>query len=392
MSVQREIDRIRSNIAAAYEAVAEKNGTLPALQDSANLAAAIASIPFSPTRIYGVAWTDPQSARLTRTDSAAAFPDPVPAVGNGAGTSPFDHCYPWSGMKKVTEGDNVLVEIPKFWVKVSQNPFSIRIADKPVEGYQVSPAHRDRGDGQGERDAVYIGRYECDAAFCSRSGQEVLGTTNFKTFREGVSALGGTYWQADYPLQLTVWFLYLVEFASWDGQAVIGQGNVSSGEKLPTGGTDTMTYHTGRPEGVDGTTPMQYRWIENLWGNVREFRDGIIFSDESVCTYQNPAQYVNDFNGAGAVLRTNKRPLADGCITEWDCDEADASFIFPSATGETGPVPDKYQYRTGVRVMNVGGYFNSGEKGGPFAVITFYAAQNIYGSLGSRLQRLPDHG
>ena len=42
--------------------------------------------------------------------------------------------------------------------------------------------------------------------------------------------------------------------------------------------------------------------------------------------------------------------------------------------------------------MNVGGYFNSGEKGGPFAVITFYAAQNIYGSLGSRLQRLPDHG
>ena len=47
MSVQREIDRIRSNIAAAYEAVAEKNGTLPALQDSANLASAIASIPLS---------------------------------------------------------------------------------------------------------------------------------------------------------------------------------------------------------------------------------------------------------------------------------------------------------------------------------------------------------
>lgn len=392
MSIQSEIARLRRGIAAAYAAVADKGGALPAVQNCENLAAAIAGIPYEPTRVYGVAWTDPAGVRLTRTDDAAAFADPVPAVGNGSGTSPFDSRYPWSGMQKVMDGDNVLVAIPKYWVKVSLDPFSVRIADKPVEGYQVSPAHRDRGDGQGERDVVYIGRYECDTAFQSRSGQTVLGTKNLLTFRNGIHALGDTYWQADYALQLTVLYLYLVEYANWDGKTVVGRGNLDSGVKLLSGSTDSMTYHTGRQEGTDGAAAVQYRWIENLWGNTREYRDGIIFSDTSISTYNAPAQFVNTFNSTGAVLRTNSRPLEEGFIKAWGQDAEDKSFIFPSDAGDGGPIPSQYRYRTGVRVLNVGGYYSSGNNGGPFALNSYYAATNIYESLGSRLMVLPSEG
>lgn len=45
MSVQSEINRIEGNIASAYTAVSGKGGTLPAAQNSANLPAAIESIP-----------------------------------------------------------------------------------------------------------------------------------------------------------------------------------------------------------------------------------------------------------------------------------------------------------------------------------------------------------
>ena len=45
MSVQSEIDRIEGNIASAYTAVSDKGGTLPTSQNSANLQAAIESIP-----------------------------------------------------------------------------------------------------------------------------------------------------------------------------------------------------------------------------------------------------------------------------------------------------------------------------------------------------------
>lgn len=47
MSIQSEINRITANIGSAYTALAEKNATVPAQQNSENLAAAILSIPSS---------------------------------------------------------------------------------------------------------------------------------------------------------------------------------------------------------------------------------------------------------------------------------------------------------------------------------------------------------
>lgn len=45
MSVQGEIDRIKGNIADAYAKIAEKGGSVPSQPSSANLAAAVESIP-----------------------------------------------------------------------------------------------------------------------------------------------------------------------------------------------------------------------------------------------------------------------------------------------------------------------------------------------------------
>lgn len=54
MSVQTQIDRIESNIAAAYTAAAAKGATMPATQNSDNLEAAISSIPSTPAADYPV--------------------------------------------------------------------------------------------------------------------------------------------------------------------------------------------------------------------------------------------------------------------------------------------------------------------------------------------------
>ena len=341
--------------------------------------------------IYSAAWDGSSTTKLTRGDDAALFTDPVPAVGNGAGSSPFDNRLPWSGMTKVTDGNNVLVKIPKYWVKVSHAPFKVQIADKATPGYQVSPAHRDRGDGVGERDVVYIGRYECDGSYMSRSGQAPKVSTPLATFRSGIHALGAEYWQADIALHLTWWFLYIVEYADWNGQTAIGQGNVSSGAKINTGATDSMTYHTGRAAGTDGQTAVQYRNIENPWGNVREWRDGIIFSDTNICTYNNPANFSDAYNGTGAVVRSNKRAASSGWIKAWGHDTNDPSFIYPSEIGgsETTFVPDYCNFHTGVRALAVGGYYGDGTYAGPFYLVGDYTPAVTYAYLGSRLQKLP---
>ena len=48
MSVQSQIDRIDANITAAYSAAADKGATMPATQNSDNLAATISSIASAP--------------------------------------------------------------------------------------------------------------------------------------------------------------------------------------------------------------------------------------------------------------------------------------------------------------------------------------------------------
>ena len=342
-------------------------------------------------RIYGVTWDGSSTTALTRTDDAALFSDPVPAVGTGSGSSPFDSCLPWSGMTKVTDGNNVLVAIPKFWVKVTHSPFKVQIADQATDGFQVSPAHRDRGDGVGERDVVYIGRYECNSSYYSKTGQAPKVSTALATFRSGIKALGTGYYQADYALQLTLFYLYLVEFADWNSQSKIGRGNVDSGAVINTGGTDSMTYHTGRASGTDGNVAIQYRYIENLWGNVLEWRDGIIFSTANMCTYNNPENFADTYNATGATVRSNTRPTSSGWIKAWGYDTTDNSFIYPSTVGgsETTYVPDYCSYYSGVRGLFVGGNYNYGTSAGLFCLYGNLAPSNTNSSLGSRLQKLP---
>lgn len=343
-------------------------------------------------QIYGAEWDGTATTRLTRTDAAALFTDPVPAVGTGTGSSPFDNIMPWSGMVRVTQDGNELVAIPKYWLKVSHAPFKVQIANGPVPGYQVSPAHRDREDGYGERDVVYIGRYECNSSYKSVSKQAPKVSANIATFRTSIHNLGAEYWQADFALQLTWWFLYIVEFADWDGQTAIGKGNVGRMAIINTGATDSMTYHTGRAAGTDGQTAVQYRNIENPWGNVREWRDGIIFSDANISTYNNPANFSNSYNGTGAVVRSNKRHTASDWIKAWGYDTNDPSFIYPSAGGgsETTFVPDYCSYITGVRALFVGGYWSYGTNAGPFCLNGSNAPTSSSASLGSRIQKLPN--
>lgn len=72
MSIQSEIDRIRGNVAGAYSAVEEMGGVIPQQQTSANLAAAVRSIPsasgtpLDPAEVY----------RATRPADWLPMPEP----------------------------------------------------------------------------------------------------------------------------------------------------------------------------------------------------------------------------------------------------------------------------------------------------------------------------
>jgi hypothetical protein len=352
------------------------------------------SVELAYVKIYGVVWDKSSKTTLTRTDDAALFTDPVPSVGGAAGSSPFDNCLPWSGMVKENRTGGVMVKIPKFWYKWTDanGTLKLQIADKAVSGFHVSPAHADRGDGKGERDYVYIGRYKCAAStYKSESGKRPQVSQTRASFRTSIHNLGSNIWQQDFAMFWTTRMLYLVEYANWDGQAAIGFncGNNSSTENMGT--TDSMTYHTGTKLSSKTTygTGVQYRWIEDPWGNVLEWCDGIYFSGSNVYCIKNPASFSDSSGGT----KTGTRPTSGGYISAWGVPTVSGFeyALYPSAVAgsETTYIADYCGYGSSGVVLYVGGYYDQGRNHGPFCLSGAYTASSADGYIGSRLQELP---
>lgn len=349
----------------------------------------------TPYNVYGVIWDGSSSTTFTRTDDAAGFKNPTPALNGVGGSSPFDNCYPWSDIEKVTVDGNAMVKIPKFWYKITKNgnSLSFKIADGPVEGFNVSPAHADRGDGKGERDYVYIGRYQCTSSnYKSVTNTAVMTNITRATARSGITSLGTGYYMQDFALYWTIRMLYLVEFADWDSQKVIGYGCGNNSSTVNTGTTDSMSYHTGTMQSTRTTygTGIQYRWIEDPWANAYEWCDGIRFSGSDVYVFNNPSEYSDTSGGT----KTGTRPTSGGYISQWSVPSVSGYdwALYPAAVSGSFAgtyVPDYCHYGSSGVVLYVGGFYDQYQDHGAFCLGGDGAASDSSGRIGARLQYLP---
>ena len=342
------------------------------------------------TKIYGISWSGGPSTAWTRTDDAAGFSDPVPALSNGNGSSPFDNCYPWNGMVKESRTGGVMVKIPKYWFKWTKNgsTLALQIADKAADGFSVSPAHMDRGDGKGERDYVYVGRYHCNSSCLSATGSSPIASITRDTARSSIHAKGSTIWQMDYAMRLTIWMLMLVEFADNDFQAKIGYGCGDSSAVGAMGYTDSMTYHTGTTQSARTTYGLgtQYRYIEGLWDNVEDWMDGCYYSSSGMSVIKNPANFSDTANGTVIGTPTAGYPSVMSLSTasgfEW--------CIYPttSSGSTTTYFPDYWNFGASNPCLCAGGCYNQGLNYGAFYV-SYASTPDTYASIGCRLQELP---
>lgn len=336
--------------------------------------------------IYGAQWDGTSNTKWSRTDAAAMFTDPVPAVNNGNGSSPFDNLQPWAGMTRVSDNAaGALVRIPKFWYKwtKSGNTLKLQIADKATDGFHVSPAHMDRGDGKGERDVVYVGRYHCASNYKSVTGQAQQHSITRSAARSGIKALGTGIWQWDMAMRVTIQMLYLVEYADWDSQKTIGFGCSANSNKENNGKTDGMTYHTGTTAANRQTYGYtQYRNIEGLWDNVYDWLDGCYYNGNGLNIIKNPANFSDTSNGTAVGVPSSGYPSAMTVATqaglEW--------VIYPTAASgsDTTYVPDSWSFNASNPCLRVGGNYGQDRNLGLFYV--YYGTASYQGtSIGCRI-------
>ena len=339
------------------------------------------SLTLNYANVFGVCWdTSNSSTALTRltpsTDpyglvTRSVTTEPVPAVGTGSGSSPFDAYAPWNGMKECNlnasgtvtawkgdsgfsrSNDYTMVFIPVFYVaqKRSGTKQYFYVSDKPKTGMTKHP-----GSGK------YIGKYHMNSY--GRSSTNCNPWVNMTRANSRRST--PKFHIYDFATYCAIIFLYIVEFADWNCQSKIGRGYTDSDNSsaIRSGHTDSMTYHTGRASGTDGKTAVQYRWVENLWGNVYQWVDG--FNTYGIMAYActDPSKYADDT--ANDYTKIGDLPSTQGWIK--DLIVTDNGLLIPKTSGgsETTYVPD-YIYPSSSSnwcVLCVGGGWSLGAYAG----------------------------
>ena len=322
-----------------------------------------------PAPIYGVQWanmaTNPTGVR---TDDAVGFADPSPAVAGGTGSSPFDSIMPWAGMVRSTDPNvGEVVSIPKFyykWETDGTKMTGLKISMEKKEGFNTSPAHMNRGDGKGERDVVYVGRYHSCSTNKSTTGQMPKANITRSNARTAVHSLGANVWQFDFATRVTIWMLYLVEFADWNSQAKIGYGCGNNSSVKNVGASDNMQYHTGTMQ-ADRTTSgvgVQYRYIEGLWDNVYDWMDGCYYSANGMSVILNPNNFSDTENGTVIGTPSSGYPSAFA-VSDW--------AIYPNSTtggSSTTGSCDSWNYYSSNPCLYCGGSYSRSEYYGLFCV------------------------
>lgn len=361
-------------------------------------------------RVFGVVWAYSNSStaltRITKTNDPNNYVNtdittsPSPAVGTGSGSSPFDDYMPWKGMDEYNivnntvgakrgesgfsrSSNDVMVYIPEFYYKVVNNSSSSKryfyIADKATTGFKKHP-----GSGR------YVGRYNTISGDRSRTGNAPIVNISRHRARDGARGKGNKWALYDYASWCAVWLLYIVEYADWNSQKKIGRGWVDNhSSSIASGGTDSMTYHTGRASGTDGSTAVQYRHIENPWGNVFEWIDGINFNGSSLYVCTDISKYTDDtsadYTNIGVKAQSNGYISATGysSTSPW-------SFYPTSTSGsETTYIPDYAYSYSGFRLLAVGGAWDSGSYAGLFCFDAYINSSHSSSNFGARLLFVP---
>ena len=314
-------------------------------------------------------------SRLTKTSDPNGLvnvnitTEPSPALGTGAGSSPFDSYLPWSGMEEYNIINNAVsykkgasgfsrssydtaVYIPEYYFRIVDDATNKKryfyIADKAKSGFTKHP-----GSGK------YVGRYNTISGYYSKTGSKPLANITRATARTNSKNKGSKWGQYDFASWCAVWLLYLVEFADWNSQSVIGIGICGSSSMANTGGTDSMNYHTGTAASSRTTAgAVQYRNIENPWGNIWEWIDGVNFSDGTVYVCTTPANYADDTTSG--YTNAGTKTQSDGWIKAIGISSTAPWAFFPTEVGgsETTYIPDYAFCGSGWRVLPVGGSYS----------------------------------
>lgn len=341
-----------------------------------------------------------------------------------------------------------MVEQPKFYYKVVPLELEIisegdnyghhmrkgryYISPVPKLGFKLHPAFI--RDGK-EKDFVYLSAFEGSlydvsasayilddsqvASFVASTGDKLSSIANAKPMSgltqdmtraktRIIAENRGTGWEQEtVQMASASQLLMLVEYASFNMQTAIGNGNVSKTDDGTTnmaentGATTSLGNASGVVTNTNGILIVSYRGEENPWGNIWKWVDGINIQNPSpFAAGQYGNVYVADHGFADGISAspyedTGIHPCyGEGYVSAFGYNEKfDWLFIPTEHSGNSSlPVGDyMYNNQPGWRVALLGGSWDGGSRAGAFGWLLDSAAASGRGrNVGGRLVYVPD--
>lgn len=343
--------------------------------------------------IYGIKKSlTTTSTSWVRTDASTHLQANATKDGSSV-QNDFDSIYPWNAIKSVNynvsqdkvvaeygdenfafDGTNgeVMTYIPKFYLK--------RWQDENNEYIQIAKNHFDGATKVGD---FYIGRYTIASdGTHSKSGVTSKVSQNISTFRNQCKALGSGWGQLDWHYFILE-DLYLVEYANSDSQSILGNGISGDSAQHTLGECDSLGMKSGCLAN-DSKHAVIYRGVENVFGNIWQFVDGLNIQNNQAYICFEQSQYVSDkftepYQALGYVNAT-----ANGNPNRMGYDSNNPFIALPTVVG-TSVYGDYYWQNSGNRIVMVGGAWYYGYNDGFFFWTCLYASSSANDYIGARL-------
>ena len=173
----------------------------------------------------------------------------------------------------------------------------------------------------------------------------------------------------------------------FDGAPVnIAVGNVLWQGAQKTGQTVALAKPSGKLSGTAGRRSHKYRGLEDVFGSVYEWTDGVLINERVAQVCRKPSLYAStvtaDYKPVGYINVT-----AEGYPKEmgWDENYPEARFPISVGAGSTTGYCDYHYSNTGLRCASFGGRAHNGSAAGLFYWDLSNAPTSTSWGLGSRL-------
>ena len=286
---------------------------------------------------------------------------------------------------------NVMVQIPKFYYKTvydttSGNVWQWKISGYKFSGYEVHPAFIDNGI---EKDYIYVGAYQAfdnAGTLESKSGVAPTVSQNIGTFRTEAQANGSGWGLFDWTSLSAVQLLYLIEYGSMYAQSVLSVGVANHTSAVASGQTTSLGNGSGEVA-FSTTKVVSYRGIENFYGNVWQFIDGIIIEDDGYYI----GHSINDYNNTriGYTKIVTVPIITDGYGTNFEyLNNFKHSFMTNAVGGTFDARITDYLHAHDTAEVNIavfGGNWDNGASVGAFYLYLSTVASITISFFGARV-------